>query len=84
MDKLYGEHEYAYEDTEKTKGMAWVQNYLRMKQVIVFKLSHDVLQASLSLRFYVYVILILTLLVQLLRPLQTHLIFPRSRSYAHR
>ncbi|KAF9077305.1 kinase-like domain-containing protein [Rhodocollybia butyracea] len=44
MDRLYGEYAYTFEDTAKTKGMAWVQNYLRMKQVIVFKLSHDVLQ----------------------------------------
>ncbi|KAJ3987839.1 kinase-like domain-containing protein [Lentinula detonsa] len=44
MDRLYGEYDYTYEDTGKTKGMVWVQNYLRMKQVIVFKLSHDVLQ----------------------------------------
>ncbi|KAH7878481.1 kinase-like domain-containing protein [Lentinula edodes] len=44
MDRLYGEYDYTFEDTEKTKGMIWVQNYLRMKQVIVFKLSHDVLQ----------------------------------------
>ncbi|KAE9396676.1 Pkinase-domain-containing protein [Gymnopus androsaceus JB14] len=44
MDRLYGEYDYTYEDTEKKKGMPWVMNYLRMKQVIVFKLSHDVLQ----------------------------------------
>ncbi|KAJ4473142.1 kinase-like domain-containing protein [Lentinula aciculospora] len=44
MDRLYGEYDYAYQDTSKAKGMVWVQNYLRMKQVIVFKLSHDVLQ----------------------------------------
>jgi cell cycle serine/threonine-protein kinase CDC5/MSD2 len=44
MDRLYGEYDYAFEDTERTKGMAWVQKYLRMKHVIVFKMSHDVLQ----------------------------------------
>ncbi|KIK68787.1 hypothetical protein GYMLUDRAFT_154432 [Collybiopsis luxurians FD-317 M1] len=44
MEKLWGEHTWTYQDTTKTKGMAWVQNYLRLKQVIVFKLSHDVLQ----------------------------------------
>ncbi|KAK7047342.1 Cell cycle serine/threonine-protein kinase cdc5/MSD2 [Paramarasmius palmivorus] len=44
MDRLYGQYEYTYEDTERTKGMCWVQKYLRMKHVIVFKMSHDVLQ----------------------------------------
>ncbi|KAE9410055.1 kinase-like protein [Gymnopus androsaceus JB14] len=44
MARLYGEYDYTYEDTEKKKGMPWVMNYLRMKQVILFKLSHDVLQ----------------------------------------
>ena len=44
MDRLYGDHEYVYEDLERTKGMDFVQKYLRMKHVIVFKLSHEVLQ----------------------------------------
>ncbi|PPQ83030.1 hypothetical protein CVT26_012074 [Gymnopilus dilepis] len=44
MDRLYGEYEYTFEDTKREKGMEWVQKYLRMKHVIVFKLSHDVLQ----------------------------------------
>ncbi|KAF9550436.1 Pkinase-domain-containing protein [Agrocybe pediades] len=44
MDRLYGEYEYTFADTQKAKGMEWVQKYLRMKHVIVFKLSHDVLQ----------------------------------------
>lgn len=44
MDRLYGDHTYTFEDIEKTKGMYFVQKYLRMKQVIVFKLSHDALQ----------------------------------------
>src|SRR5690606_27168325 len=34
--------------TERTRGMEWVQKYLRMKHVIVFKMSHDVLQVSFS------------------------------------
>lgn len=55
MDRLYGEYDYTFEDTGKTKGMAWVQNYLRMKQVIVFKLSHDVLQVWWT--FYMYMTL---------------------------
>ncbi|KAF5386544.1 hypothetical protein D9757_005886 [Collybiopsis confluens] len=41
MNRLWGEYDYTWEDKEKTKGMVWLQNYLRMKQVIVFKLSHD-------------------------------------------
>ena len=44
MDRLYGEYDYTFEDVGRTKGMEWVQKYLRMKHVIVFKLSHDVLQ----------------------------------------
>ena len=46
MDRLYGEYEYTFEDVGREKGMEWVQKYLRMKHVIVFKLSHDVLQVS--------------------------------------
>lgn len=49
MDRLYGEYEYTFEDVGRTKGMEWVQKYLRMKHVIVFKLSHDVLQVSPTL-----------------------------------
>ncbi|KAF8882459.1 kinase-like domain-containing protein [Infundibulicybe gibba] len=44
MDRLYGEYEYTFEDVGRSHGMEWVQKYLRMKHVIVFKLSHDVLQ----------------------------------------
>ncbi|KAJ2915776.1 hypothetical protein MD484_g4652, partial [Candolleomyces efflorescens] len=44
MERLYGEYEYTYVDRERTRGMEWVQKYLRMKHVIVFKMSHDVLQ----------------------------------------
>ncbi|KAF9479342.1 Pkinase-domain-containing protein [Pholiota conissans] len=44
MDRLYGEYTYTFEDVGREKGMEWVQKYLRMKHVIVFKLSHDVLQ----------------------------------------
>ncbi|KAF9261697.1 Pkinase-domain-containing protein [Marasmius fiardii PR-910] len=44
MDRLYGQYDYTFEDAQKTKGMCWVQKYLRMKHVIVFKMSHDVLQ----------------------------------------
>ncbi|KAH9036705.1 kinase-like domain-containing protein [Lactarius hengduanensis] len=44
MGKLYGDYEYTFSDLERTKCMHFVQKYLRMKHVIVFKLSHDVLQ----------------------------------------
>ena len=46
MERLYGEYEYTFSDTARATGMAWVQKYLRMKHVIVFKLSHDVLQVT--------------------------------------
>ncbi|KAF9043606.1 Pkinase-domain-containing protein [Hymenopellis radicata] len=48
MDRLYGEYDYTWDDVERSRGMDWVQKYLRMKNVIVFKLSHDVLQIILS------------------------------------
>ncbi|KDQ07292.1 hypothetical protein BOTBODRAFT_149264 [Botryobasidium botryosum FD-172 SS1] len=44
MDHLYGEHGYTYEDLDRTHGMDFVQKYLRMKHIIVFKMSHDILQ----------------------------------------
>ncbi|KAH9970178.1 kinase-like domain-containing protein [Lactifluus volemus] len=44
MGKLYGDYDYTFLDLQRTKGMQFVQKYLRMKHVIVFKLSHDVLQ----------------------------------------
>ncbi|EJC98313.1 Pkinase-domain-containing protein [Fomitiporia mediterranea MF3/22] len=44
MDRLYGEYPFTFEDVERAKGMDFVQKYLRMKHVIVFKLSNGVLQ----------------------------------------
>jgi len=44
MERLYNDTEYTYEDVECTRGMAFVQKYLRIKNVILFKMSHDVLQ----------------------------------------
>jgi cell cycle serine/threonine-protein kinase CDC5/MSD2 len=44
MDRLYGEYDYTFENTGLKKGMTFVQKYLRMKHVIVFKMSHDTLQ----------------------------------------
>ena len=47
MDRLYGDYDYTFVDTTRAKGMDFVQKYLRMKQVIVFKMSHDVIQVGL-------------------------------------
>ena len=46
MDRLYGDYEYTYEDVQRARGMDFVQKYLRMKHVIVFKMSHDALQVG--------------------------------------
>ncbi|KAK7685405.1 hypothetical protein QCA50_011268 [Cerrena zonata] len=48
MDRLYGEHDYTYEDRQRVKGMDFVQKYLRMKHVIVFKMTNDVLQFNFT------------------------------------
>ncbi|RXW18558.1 hypothetical protein EST38_g7293 [Candolleomyces aberdarensis] len=68
MERLYGEYEYTYVDTERKKGMDWVQKYLRMKHVIVFKLSHDVLQFN----FYDHSKLILSSQGQLVTHIDKH------------
>lgn len=91
MDRLYGEYDYTFEDVAREKGMEWVQKYLRMKNVIVFKLSHDVLQVRFSISIVIPSIL-LTLLhflrsrcvVQLLRPLQTHPLVAWATRHPHR
>ncbi|KAK4684394.1 hypothetical protein P7C73_g5784, partial [Tremellales sp. Uapishka_1] len=44
MDKLVGNQEYTWEDKALTRGMVFVTKYLRMKHVILFRLSNDVLQ----------------------------------------
>ncbi len=46
LDKLCAEHNYTWEDTKRTSDLVFVHKYLRMKHVIVFKLSHDVLQVG--------------------------------------
>jgi cell cycle serine/threonine-protein kinase CDC5/MSD2 len=48
MDKLYGDFQWCFEDATRVKGMEFVQKYLRMKHVIVFKMSHDCLQVRLN------------------------------------
>lgn len=44
MNRLYGDYDYTYEDHLKTTGMDFVQKYLRMKHVVVFMMSSDVIQ----------------------------------------
>ncbi|EPQ52390.1 Pkinase-domain-containing protein [Gloeophyllum trabeum ATCC 11539] len=44
MNRLFGDYEYCFTDTTRTKGMAFLQKFLRMKNVIVFKMSNDTLQ----------------------------------------
>ena len=44
MNRLYGDYDYTYEDHLKTAGMEFVQKYLRMKHVVVFMMSSDVIQ----------------------------------------
>ncbi|KAG8843658.1 Cell cycle serine/threonine-protein kinase cdc5/MSD2, partial [Tulasnella sp. 330] len=44
LERLYGQHDYCYDDMERASGLDFVQKYFRMKNVIVFKLSHEVIQ----------------------------------------
>ena len=52
MDRLYGEYDYVFQDLERRKGMDYVVTSLRMKQVIVFKLSHEAIQVRLLSMLY--------------------------------
>lgn len=45
-ERLLKDKPYCFTDLGRTKGLEFVQKYLRMKHVIVFKLSHEVLQVS--------------------------------------
>ncbi|KAI9569840.1 hypothetical protein HD554DRAFT_2037836 [Boletus coccyginus] len=47
VDRLYGDYECMFENLDWTRGMDPVQKYLRTKLVIVFKMSHEVLQGLL-------------------------------------
>ena len=50
MNHLYGDYKYTFEDLYiPTKGMDFVQKYLRMKHVIVFKMSYNVFQVCVIL-----------------------------------
>jgi hypothetical protein len=44
MNRLYGDYDYTFEDYLKSTGMDFVQKYLRMKHVVVFMMSSDVIQ----------------------------------------
>lgn len=87
QERLYNEKPYCFLDHGRVKGMDFVQRYLRMKHVIVFKLSHDVLQVSL---FFLekeegdrQITNIAMLPVQFLRPHQACSFFERARGDVH-
>lgn len=82
LDRLFGDQPYTYEDKALTKGMVFVTRYLRMKHVIVFRLSNDVLQVSQAVRSEDSADLSF-LPVQLLRPRQTHLVSRRVDRLGH-
>ncbi|KAI0346702.1 Pkinase-domain-containing protein [Trametopsis cervina] len=44
MAHLYGQLAYVHGDEQRTKGIPFVQQYLRLKNLIVFKMSHGILQ----------------------------------------
>ncbi|KAG8948762.1 Cell cycle serine/threonine-protein kinase cdc5/MSD2 [Tulasnella sp. 424] len=44
MERLYGNHSFCWDDTDRAEGMDFVQKYFRMKNVIVFKLSNEAIQ----------------------------------------
>lgn len=44
LGKLLSEQPYTYVDTKLNKGMVYIERYLRMKHVILFRLSNRILQ----------------------------------------
>lgn len=46
LDRLYGDYPFTWEDIYRTSGMDFVQKYLRMKHVILFKLNSGTLQVT--------------------------------------
>nr|XP_019014240.1 PLK/PLK1 protein kinase [Kwoniella pini CBS 10737]OCF53021.1 PLK/PLK1 protein kinase [Kwoniella pini CBS 10737] len=56
LDKLFLEQPYTYDDVNLKTGMVFIVKYLRMKHVILFRLSNDVLQFN----FYDHTKLILS------------------------
>jgi hypothetical protein len=51
MDRLFGDAEYTYQDTALKTGMVFVTRYLRMKHVLLFRLSNNVLQVRHTFAF---------------------------------
>lgn len=70
LARLTGEYEFLYNNVELKTGMVYISKYLRMKHVIVFRLSNDVIQVSAErLRIWQWLTA-----VQLLRPYKAHLV----------
>ena len=46
LDRLLGDTDHQWEDLERTSDLVFVHKYLRMTNVLLFKLSHDVLQVQ--------------------------------------
>lgn len=44
LERLMRKEPYVYSDIDMTTGMVYITKFLRMKHVIVFRLSNDVLQ----------------------------------------
>jgi len=44
LDRLLGDSDHQWEDLERTSDLPFVHKYLRMTNVLLFKLSHDILQ----------------------------------------
>lgn len=44
MSRLSHDNGFTFQDLDRTKGMDFVQMYLRMKHVILFQLSNGVFQ----------------------------------------
>lgn len=56
LSRLVGNYDYTYVDRDKTRGMVYIEKYLRMKHVILFRLSNGILQFN----FYDHTKLILS------------------------
>lgn len=50
QERLTSQRPYCFVDEGRTRSLDFVQKYLRMKHVIVFKLSNDLLQVSMRQR----------------------------------
>lgn len=96
MNRLYGDAEYTYVDEPLTTGMVFVTKYLRMKHVLLFRLSNDVLQVcpflsllsiNLSITFILSFFAMDNVLIDPVQLLRSHQIDPlrrRTSSLFHR